>query len=131
MGGDGEAFRHDLSVQIDVAAGIEEDLDDGDALDRCRDQFLNSRYAVDLGLDRRGDQHLDLFRRQALCFRLDTDLGRGELRKNIVFSAKQTEDAVAEQHAAERDDHAAEADGECDDGRLQAGGARVSVRGHF
>ena len=131
LGGDREAFRHHLPIEIDIAGRIEEYVDDREALYRGRGQFLDSGNAIDLRFDWRGHQHLDLFRRQARRFRLDAHLRRGELGKHIVFRAQQTEDAVAEQQKSERDNDAAKADGEGDDGRLQTGRAGARRRGHF
>jgi hypothetical protein len=63
LSGYGEPFGDDLAVAIDVARWIEEDRDDGQALNRSRTQFLHARNAVDGILDGARYENFDLLGR--------------------------------------------------------------------
>ncbi len=109
-----------MAIAVDICVGLEDDGDDRQALDRHRAKSFHARHAVDGVLDRLRDQHFDLLSRQPRRLRLDANLRRCELGKNIVLRLHERDGAVAEQQECERYDDATEADGKADDGGLNA-----------
>ena len=105
-----QTFGHGLAVAIDVAAGTENNCDDGKTLDRPRTQSLDSGNAVDGILYGLSDQNLNLLWGKTGCLGLDGHLGRRELRESVVRHVGERKDTVAQEGTRERNRNTPETD---------------------
>ena len=80
----GQPLLHDLAGPIDVGAGLEDQDDGRQPGDRLRADLVDARDTVEqVGLERDGDELLDLLGGQAERLGLDLDVGRGELGQDV------------------------------------------------
>ena len=108
-----EASEH-LAAGEDVGLFLEDDGDDGEALDGFRAHRFQADQAIDGDFERAGDEQLDLFRCQAGTFGLDDDLGLNKIRKNIELGGARDVEAVAENYNGQHQHHAAESERKMD-----------------
>ena len=99
-----EEFQHARARPVDVGAVLEDDVDERDAEEREAADDLRLRHRQHRRRQRVGDLVLDHLRRLARIFRVDDDLGVGEVGDGIERQMDQRVDAGrsgeagAEQH---------------------------------
>ena len=99
-----EEFQHPRARPVDVGAVLEDDVDERHAEEREAAHDLRLRHRQHRRRQRIGDLVLDHLRRLAGIFRVDDDLGVGEIRNGIERQMDQRVDAGgggkagAEQH---------------------------------
>ena len=97
-----EPLVHLHAVAIDIRVPVEFDIDDGqsDAGDRAHPR--HARHAVHLGLDRKGDELLDLGGRKTFGLDHDRDGRPVEIGQHVDRQPRDDERAVEHQHGRHR-----------------------------
>ena len=117
----GEAFAHHLPRLKHIGRVLKHDGDDGQPLNGLGTQGLQLRDAVDGGFDGTSDELLHLLRREARSLGLDDDLRWQKIRKHIQLCPRGDIQPVGKQRTRQRDDDAATAQREANNGIKHGG----------
>ena len=110
-----DALLHQLARPEQVGARLEQQLDRGQLRNRLGPHVVQALDAVQPGLERHGDELLDVGGGQAHAGGLDDHPGRGELGEDVDVHLRQRGDAQDHQADGGRDDQVPELQARADD----------------